>query len=190
MKKAVFFDRDGVLNADGDYITSINNVDLYDSSADIIAYCRNLGFKIFVVTNQPVIAKGLMSEQDLIQLNQDFQSLMMKQNIEAKIDKIYYCPHHPNANIPEYRINCTCRKPKPGMILQAQGEFNIDLKNSFVIGDRISDIIAGYLAGCKTVQCLTGKHTEAMIQTNLDIPANIKPDFVINDISELVEIIK
>ncbi|EKE02638.1 MAG: histidinol-phosphatase [uncultured bacterium] len=190
MNKAVFFDRDGVLNADGDYVTSISYIDLYDSSADIVAYCRNLGFKIIIVTNQPVIARGIISEQDLIQLHQDYQSLMMEQNKEAKIDKIYYCPHHPNANIPEYRINCNCRKPKPGMILQAQEEFDIDLKNSFMIGDRISDIIAGYLAGCKTVQCLTGKHTEELIQTDLNIPDQIKPDYAINDISELKGVIK
>ncbi|OGI16911.1 MAG: hypothetical protein A2287_08015 [Candidatus Melainabacteria bacterium RIFOXYA12_FULL_32_12] len=190
MNKAIFFDRDGVLNVDNDYITDINEINLYDYAADIIAYCRNLGFKIFVITNQPVVARGLIQEEDLIKLNQEFQQLILNQNKNAKIDKIYYCPHHPDANISEYRMACNCRKPKHGMLLEAQKEFNIDFNSSFMVGDRFSDIIAGYLAGCKTIQCLTGKHTEKMIQTDLNISDNIAPDFVVNNISELKEILR
>lgn len=189
MNKAVFFDRDGVLNIDTDYIRNINQVKLYDDTANIIAYCRNKGFKVFVITNQPIIARGWITEDELLELNQKYQDLIYNQNNKAKIDKIYYCPHHPNANVEKYKQNCNCRKPKPQMLLQAQQEFDIDLNNSYMIGDRISDIIAGYLAGCKTIHCLTGKHTEKMIQTDLSIPEDIKPDFIINNISELKGII-
>lgn len=189
MNKAIFFDRDGVLNIDNDYITDIEDIALYDNAAHIIAHCRNLGFKTFIVTNQPVIARGLMQEIGLIKLNKDFQTLLFSRNVNALIDKIYYCPHHPNANIPEYKTICNCRKPRPGMLLKAAEEYNIDLKRSYMIGDRTSDIIAGYLAGCRTVHCQTGKHTKKMIQTDLKLPENIHADYIISNISELKEIL-
>lgn len=190
MNKAIFFDRDGVLNIDNDFATDINQIVLYDKTPDIIAYCRNLGFKTFIVTNQTVVARGMITENKLLQINDDYIKLLKKRNHNAIIDKIYYCPHHPNANIEEYRINCKCRKPNPGMILTASEEFNIDLSKSYMIGDRISDITAGNLAGCKTVHCLTGKHAEKLIISDIKTDETIKPDFIINNISELKEIIK
>jgi len=190
MNKAIFFDRDGVLNIDKDFITDINQVVLYEKTPDIIAYCRNLGFKTFIITNQAAVARGMMPKDKLLQINEEYKTLLTKQNPDAIIDKIYYCPHHPNANIEEYRINCECRKPHPGMILTASKEFNINLNKSYVIGDRMSDITAGNLVGCKTVHCLTGKHTEKPIISDLKTDETLKPDFLINNISELREIIK
>lgn len=190
MNKAIFFDRDGVLNKDNDFITDINQVVLYEKTPEIITYCRNLGFKIFVVTNQAAVARGMISEKELIELNKQYEKLLLSQNPNAAIDKIYYCPHHPNANVEEYRVKCQCRKPSPGMILSAKEEFNIDLSKSFMIGDRISDITAGFLAGCKTIHCQTGKHIEKPVISHIEIDENLKPDFVINDVSELKEIIK
>jgi len=190
MNRAVFFDRDGVLNLDTDYISSINEVKLVNSAVEIVTYCRDAGYMIFVVTNQPVIARGLIDEAELTELNRLYAELFLSRNEKAVIDKIYYCPHHPNANVEKYRQICDCRKPKPGMLFAAQKEFNIDLENSFMVGDRISDIIAGSLAGCRTIQCLTGKHTDRMIQTDLEIPKDISPDFIINDLSEITGIIK
>jgi len=190
MNKAVFFDRDGILNIDNDLITDINQVVLYENAPDIIAYCRDLDYKVFVITNQAIVARGMITEEKLIQINNEYIELVKNKNSRAIIDKIYYCPHHPNANIEEYRINCDCRKPYPGMILTASKEFNIDLPKSFMIGDRISDITAGYLAGCKTVHCLTGKHTEKPIISDLKTDEKINPDFTINDICKLREIIK
>lgn len=190
MNKAVFFDRDGVLNRDNHNITSIKEVELYEHTSDIIAYCRELGFRTFIITNQPVIARGLISESQLQALHKLYLDILLQNNSNAIIDKIYYCPHHPNANLPEYRELCSCRKPKSGMLLKAKEEFDIDLSKSFMIGDRLSDIIAGNLAGCRTVQCLTGKHKEEMIQTDMDIPENIQPDYKIPDISGLIEVIR
>lgn len=189
MKKAVFFDRDGVLNVDTDYITSHEKFKLYNGVGDAISHCRKLGYMVFVITNQPAIARGLITETELDALHSHLQELILGQNPDAIIDKFFYCPHHPNANLPEYRTLCECRKPKSGMISAARSEFNIDTALSYMIGDRPSDIIAGCLAGCRTIQCLTGKHSETMIQTDLHIPENIKPDFTIANISEIKEII-
>jgi len=190
MNKAVFFDRDGVLNIDNDFITDIKQVVLYENTADIIAYCRNLGYKIFVITNQAIIARGMLSENKLIQIHEEYKTLITKQNPDAVIDKIFYCPHHPDADIEKYRQNCECRKPRPGMILTAGDEFNINLRESFMVGDRMSDITAGVLAGCKTIHCLTGKHTDKPIVSDLKTDVTIRPDFIINNLSELKGIIK
>jgi len=190
MEKAIFFDRDGVLNVDNDFITDISQVSLYPDAPEIIAFCRGLGFKIFVVTNQAAVARGLLSEEELQKLNERYKKLLLKSNPDAVIDKIYYCPHHPQANVEKFRQVCECRKPKAGMIFQAQKEFNLDLEKSFLIGDRISDIMAGKTAGCKTIQFLSGKHTAAPIISDVKIDENIKPDFTITDLKELKGIVK
>jgi D-glycero-D-manno-heptose 1,7-bisphosphate phosphatase len=190
MNKAVFFDRDGVLNIDNDFVTDINQVILHENAAEMIAYCKNLGYKTFIITNQAVVARGMITEQKLLEINEDYKNLLLKYHSSANIDQIYYCPHHPHANLEEYRISCDCRKPKPGMILKAAQEYGIDLSKSFMIGDRISDITAGSLAGCKTIHFLSGKHAEKAIISDLKTDTEIKPDFIINRITELKEIIK
>ncbi|MDD3012873.1 MAG: HAD family hydrolase [Candidatus Gastranaerophilales bacterium] len=187
--KAVFFDRDGVLNVDTDYISLISSVELYDGAADIIAYCKNLGYWTFIVTNQPIVARGIISEEELIKFNFDYKTLLLKQNCRAEIDEIFYCTHHPEADVEKYRILCDCRKPKPGLLIKAIEKYSIDPSKSFMVGDRISDIIAGFLAGCKTIQYKSGKHLEPMIKTDLNIPENIQPDYIIDRISDLRKII-
>ncbi len=187
--KAVFFDKDGVLNEDNGIVDDMNNLKIFQDAADVIAYFRNMDFKIFVITNQTVVSRGIITEESLNQQFEELQLRLLEQNKEAVLDKICYCPHHPNADVPKYRQTCQCRKPKPGMLLLAAKEFDIDLKESFMVGDRISDIIAGYLAGCKTIQCGTDKYNEPMIETDLKIPEDIKPDFAVMGLSELKEII-
>lgn len=190
MNKAVFFDRDGVINVDGDFATDVSQIIFYESAPAVIAHCRKLGYKTFIVTNQAIVARGMITENKLHRLHEEYKTLLVKKNPNAIIDKIYFCPHHPNANLEEYRINCNCRKPKSGMILQAQREFDIDLAESFMIGDRVSDIAAGNYAGCRTVHLLSGKHNENPIVSDLKTDENIKSDFVIKGILELMEIIK
>jgi len=190
MEKAVFFDRDGVINIDNGFITDIKQVDLYENSPEIIAFCRSIGFKTFIVTNQAAVARGILTEEKLKNLNEQYKKLVLKANPNAIIDKIYYCPHHPEANIKEYRQACECRKPKAGMILAAQKEFDIDLEKSFLVGDRISDIMAGKTAGCKTIQFLSGKHLDKPIISDIKIDENTNPDFVITNLKELKDIIK
>jgi D-glycero-D-manno-heptose 1,7-bisphosphate phosphatase len=189
MNKAVFFDKDGVLNIDKSFQEGWQDVELYPDSGDVIGYFRSKGYKIFVITNQPVIARGLITEEELIENFRSFEAKILAQNSEAIIDKIYYCPHHPNATIADYRINCECRKPKPGLLLRAAKEFDLNLKDCYMIGDRKSDIIAGYLAGCITIQVQSGMHLEKMIQTDLQIPEKLEPDFVVDQLSEIKSIV-
>ncbi len=187
--KAIFFDKDGVLNIDKGIIGTFEDVEFYPGIEDVLAYCRQKGYKIFVVTNQPIVARGIIKEIELKTILDDFKKSLQKLNTEAKIDKIYYCPHHPNADIEKYRKKCSCRKPKPGMLLKAKKEYDIDLSASYMIGDRPSDITAGNLALCKTIQVLSGKHDDKMIETDLILDNDIKPDFVISSILELREVL-
>lgn len=187
--KAVFFDKDGVLNIDNGIEDNLDFTNPFPWSGDIVAGLRKKGFKIFVVTNQPVVARGLITERELINKLERFKELIRIQNSDAIIDKIYYCPHHPNADLEEYRKSCECRKPKPGMLIRASNEYNVDLSKSFMVGDRISDIIAGHLAGCTTLHFLSGRHNDKEIESDLVLDKEIKPDFVISDINELKDII-
>ncbi|MFC1501497.1 D-glycero-alpha-D-manno-heptose-1,7-bisphosphate 7-phosphatase [Elusimicrobiota bacterium] len=190
MLKAVFFDKDGVLNVDNGISGTNEAVVLFPGLPEVIKSLRERGFNIFVVTNQPIVARGIIKEDTLEKILDEFKERVESNDDNIKIDKIYYCPHHPHANLEEYRINCDCRKPKPGMILEAVREFNIDVKKSYMIGDRISDIIAGSLAGCKTIQILSGKHIEKMIESDIKNTEKITPDYVVKDLKEILDIIK
>lgn len=191
MNRAIFFDKDGVLNEDVELLKNLKLPTINVNACNLISYFRRKNFKIFIVTNQPIVARGIITELELKKYLDNFLSLLLTINSNAYVDKIYYCPHHPNANVLEYRLNCNCRKPKPGMLITAKEEFNIDLNSSFLIGDRISDIISGYLAGCKTIHYLSGKHNEKLIETDLNIDFNdIKPDFRVTLIDQVIDIIK
>ncbi len=140
MKKALFLDRDGVINIEKNYVYRINDFEFTKGIFDLCRQYQNDGYLIFVVTNQAGIARGIYSEKDFLILT----DWMIKKFKEDGIDiaRVYYCPHHP-----DFTGNCTCRKPEPGLILKAAEEFNLDLPNSVVIGDKESDIMAGYNAG-------------------------------------------
>ena len=140
MKRALFLDRDGVINIEKDYLYKIEDFQFIDGIFDLCKYFQNLEYLIFVVTNQSGIARGLYSENDFNKLTNWMKKEFLKHNI--KISKVYYCPHHPDIT-----GKCSCRKPNPGMLLQAQKEFDIDLENSIMIGDKERDILAGINAG-------------------------------------------
>ncbi len=190
MGRAVFLDKDGVINIDKGISGNLEPVEFFSGVCDLISLFKKRSFMVFIVTNQPVVARGLMSEKKLKEFLEEFRLSILKINPSAFIDKIYYCPHHPDADVERYRIVCECRKPKPGMILEAVKEYNIDINKSFMIGDRISDVTAGRLAGCKTVQFLSGKHLEKSIKTDLKLSEEIRPDFMIKNLSELEAIVK
>ena len=139
--KAVIFDRDGVLIKDVGNLTEIEEVCLYPKAPEAIKRLHDAGYILIVVSNQAVVARGWITERDVIQINQHIDALL-RENCGINIDKYYFCPHHPDATIPEYRVDCECRKPKPGMLLRAAKEFTFDLNKCYMIGDRISDIIA------------------------------------------------
>ncbi len=150
MQKALFLDRDGVINVEKDYLYKINDFEFIDGIIDLCKYYQNLGFIIVVVTNQSGIARAYYTENDFHILTSWMIEEFSKNNI--KIQKVYFCPHHPDIN-----GKCSCRKPEPGMLLQAAKEFDIDLENSILIGDKQRDIDAAYNAGLKTAYLFNEK---------------------------------
>jgi D-glycero-D-manno-heptose 1,7-bisphosphate phosphatase len=150
----IFFDRDGTINVDLDYLSDPDNLQLLPGAAQAIHEANEFGVRVFVITNQSGVARGLYSESDVVAVNARLQAVLRKQG--AFIDAVYYCPHHPTYGNPPYRKDCNCRKPKPGMIEQARDEYGINLHESFVVGDKCTDVQAGKRAGCGTVLVLTG----------------------------------
>ena len=151
-QKAVFLDRDGTINKYVGFLRKIDDFELIDGAAKAVRQINESGYLAIVVTNQPVIARGEVSFEELEEIHNKMETLLGKNG--AYVDAIYYCPHHPHKGYegerPELKIECECRKPKPGMLLKAAQEFNIDLKNSWMVGDSENDIKAGTAAGCKT----------------------------------------
>jgi len=140
MNKALFLDRDGVINIDKGYVHKIEDFEFIDGIFDICEFFQKEGFLIFIITNQAGIARSYYSEKIFQYLTNWMLKEFEKRGIN--ITKVYYCPHHP-----DFTGKCKCRKPNPGMILTAKKEFDIDLENSILIGDKISDIEAGKNAG-------------------------------------------
>lgn len=140
MQKALFLDRDGVINVEKDYLYKIKDFEFIDGIFSLCHHYISLGYLIIVVTNQSGIARGYYTEEDFSIITKWMIEEFAKESIT--ISKVYHCPHHP-----EISGECSCRKPKSGMLLQAQKDFNIDLKNSIIIGDKERDITAGVNAG-------------------------------------------
>ncbi|WP_325099557.1 MULTISPECIES: D-glycero-alpha-D-manno-heptose-1,7-bisphosphate 7-phosphatase [unclassified Campylobacter] len=139
-RKALFLDRDGVINVDKKYVYKIEDFEFYNEIFDLCKYFFLKDYLIFIITNQSGIARGYYKEEDFSKLCNFVLEEFIKQDI--KISKIYYCPH---------LENCECRKPKPGMLLKAKDEFDIDMENSIFIGDNLSDMQAGVNAGVKNL---------------------------------------
>ncbi len=151
-QRAVFLDRDGVINEYVGFLRNINEFKIIDNAAEAIKKINMLGYLAIVITNQPVIARGEVSFEELREIHNKMETLLGQKG--AYIDAIYFCPHHPHkgyeGEIAELKFDCDCRKPKPGMILKAAKDFNIDLSLSWMVGDGENDIKAGIAAECKT----------------------------------------
>lgn len=145
--KAVFFDRDGVLNVDKAYLYKIDELEWIDGALEAIAYLMRSGYLVFVVTNQSGIARGYYTVAEMEKLHRYMADTAA--NSGGKIEKFYYCPHLPEGSVAEYAVDCACRKPKPGLILQALAEYDIDVDKSFLIGDKKRDVEAAEAAGIK-----------------------------------------
>jgi len=151
----IFLDRDGTVNQEVNFLTSPEQLELIPRSAEAIREANHLGFKVFIVTNQSGIARGLLTEPRLLEIHDALLQSLREHG--ASVDGIYYCPHLQSAGGGSpYAVDCSCRKPKTGMIEQAQREFPVDLKRSFVIGDRLADIQLGNNAGIPSILVLTG----------------------------------
>ena len=163
MQRAVFLDRDGVINKDPPhYAHRLDQLELIPRSDVAIKLLNDLGYLVIVISNQSGVARGYYTEDQISLFNNTLINEIQKKG--GNIDAIYYCPHHPYAIIEKYKKNCNCRKPQPGMILQAAQEYNIDLKKSFVVGDKLSDIEAGKNAGCQTILVLTGHGSDEVLK--------------------------
>ena len=150
-QKAIFLDRDGTINKYVGFLRNIDDFELIDGVAEAIKHINQSSYLAIVVTNQPVIARGEVSWGELNEIHKKMETLLGKEG--AYIDGIYICPHHPDKGFegerPEYKFDCDCRKPKPGLLLQAAKDFNIDLSQSIMIGDSERDVEAGNAAGCR-----------------------------------------
>lgn len=158
-QKAVFLDRDGVINKYVGFLRNIDAFELLPGAAQAIRKINASGYLCIVVTNQPVIARGEVTVAQLNEIHNKMETLLGQQG--AYIDGLYYCPHHPDkgykGEVAELKIDCDCRKPKPGMLLKAAKEFHVDLGKSWMVGDGEKDIKAGQNAGCRT--CLIGRES-------------------------------
>lgn len=158
-QRAVFLDRDGTINVYKGLISSVQDLELIPNIADTIRKINESGYLAIVVTNQPVIARGDCTVEELERIHEKLETLLGQEG--AYIDDIFYCPHHPDKGFagerPEYKIACGCRKPRPGMLLQAAEKYNIDLAQSYMVGDDERDMEAGRQAGC------TVYHTECNV---------------------------
>ena len=176
MKAAVFLDRDGVLVQDVDLLVRRADLRLLAGVPAALNQLHQAGFALIVASNQTVVARGLATEAEVSVLNEVLQEIILKAG-GPLLDGWYFCPHHPNANVPVYRMNCDCRKPQPGLLRRAAGELDLDLSTSFMVGDRITDIIAGARAGCRTVLVETGMHSQPPIETAEPIDLSTQPDY-------------
>ncbi|MBN1470195.1 MAG: HAD family hydrolase [Syntrophaceae bacterium] len=188
MKKnsAVFLDRDGVINEDVGYLDSLDKLKVIPGAYEAIRLINASGMKAVVISNQAGVAKGLFTEEFVRGTNDCLQKMLRQES--AYIDKFYFCPHHPTEGMDPYRRICDCRKPAPGMLLQAAEELNIDLKKSYFVGDRFRDMEAAKKAGVRGILVKTGYGKELLQDDGPDkaTPEN-KPDFIAADILEAVK---
>ena len=156
--KAVFLDRDGVRNKKRiDHVKSVDEFKIFSNVGDAIKLLRDKGYLVIIITNQSVIGRNIISEKKLDEIHIELKNYLKQSN--TYVDSIYYCPH-----IPEQ--NCDCRKPKPGLIFEACQDFDIDLKNSYFIGDSISDLDAARNAGCKGILLKQHQNLFELVKNN------------------------
>lgn len=153
MKRAVFVDRDGTINVEKDYLYRVEDFEFIPGTPQALSLLNEAGFLVVVVTNQSGVARGYYTEEDVGILHRHIATQLAQNG--ARVDAWYYCPHHPSGR-GRYALPCHCRKPLPGMLLEAARRHNIDLDASIVIGDKLADVEAGIAAGCRTILVRTG----------------------------------
>lgn len=183
---AVFVDRDGVLIEDVDLLARPDQVRLIDGAAEALSALKSGGFRLIMATNQPVVARGLATLQQVEEVHRELDRLLVAEGTPP-LDASYVCPHHPNATLPNYRAQCDCRKPRPGLLLKAAREHRLDLASSFLVGDRITDIGAGKAAGCHTIMVRTGRHESPPIVTVDPLDPDLRPDHECADLREAAD---
>ena len=158
--KAVFFDRDGVINKERkDYVKNVNELEIFPNVIEPIKKLQNSGFMIIVITNQSAINRGIITPRILDHIHSTIQEYFIQHG--TKIDSFYYCPHRPDEN-------CNCRKPKPGLLFKAQNDLHLDLQSSWLIGDNDTDIEAALAAGCKAIKLNSNNDLEFIVKQILN----------------------
>ena len=187
MKKnaAIFLDRDGVINEEVGYLDSLDKLKVIPCAYEAIKLINESGMKAVVISNQAGVARGLITEEFVKKTNNHLQIILRERGVY--INNFYYCPHHPTEGEEPYRQICDCRKPAPGMFLEAARDLNIDLELSYMVGDRFLDMEAAKKAGVKGILVRTGYGKELLQDDgpNKATPEN-KPDFIAEDILEAI----
>ncbi len=174
--RAVFLDKDGTLVEDIPYNVNPSLLRLADGAVAGLRMLQEAGYELIVVTNQSGVARGFFSEQDLLPLNERLRDLLLAAGVV--LTGFYYCPHHPQGKVRNYAIDCSCRKPQPGMLMRAANEHNLDLAASWMVGDILNDVEAGNRAGCRTILLNNGHETE------WDLSSPRRPDYMVKDLAE------
>jgi len=182
-RRAVFLDRDGVIAPDTDGVA----LEPYPEAGRAISSLNESGWLVVVVTNQPAVAWGRLTELDVSAQHDELARRITEQG--GRIDGFFFCPHHPQGTLPAYRCPCDCRKPRPGLLIRARDALHIELTASGMVGDRMTDIEAGVRAGCAlTILVESGRHAQARIITE-DPPLGIEPDARVGDIRRAVNVV-
>ena len=178
-QKAIFLDRDGTINRHIGFLRRPEELELLPGAAEAIKMINSSGYLAIVITNQPVIARGEVTTSQLQEIHDKLETLLGREG--AYIDGLYYCPHHPDkgfaGEVPELKFDCDCRKPKPGLILRAAKDFNIDVSQSWMIGDGKNDIGAGKNAGCRT----------AVIASTEELGQDIMADSLLEAVEQILD---
>jgi D,D-heptose 1,7-bisphosphate phosphatase len=175
LKPAVFLDRDGVVTEEKGYITSLAELSIFPYARDCIRKIHEKGYYAIIITNQSAVARGLISEELLQEMNKHLVE-------ETNADAVYYCPHLENGIIAKYRQKCNCRKPNTGLIEEARRDYPIDMEHSYMVGDRAGDIELGKNVGIKTVLLESGYGSQRL-------EGSVTPDYILRDLRELIEIL-
>ncbi len=179
---AVFLDRDGTIIREVNYLSRLEDIELLPAAAAAIAKLNRRRIPVILVTNQSGVARGKFSEDFVNQSHNYLQKLLRKEN--AHIDDFFYCPHHPDIGKPPYKTACDCRKPAPGMLLAAAEKHHINLKNSYVIGDKLVDVELGLKTGAPGLLVETGYGRQEKEKLKI---CRIKPTRICTDLNQAVD---
>lgn len=179
MNQAVFLDKDGTLIEDVPYNVNPDRIRLCAGAIEALRSLHHAGYKLIVISNQSGVARGYFPEAALVNVERRLRNLL-----DVPLSGFYYCPHHPDGTVVEFAIECDCRKPKAGMLLQAAKDHEIDLARSWFIGDILNDVEAGRTARCRTILIDNGNETEWILRRSR------LPDHVVADLAEAARIVE
>ena len=185
VKKAVFLDRDGTINHDVGHITDPAQFELIPGSIDAMNRLRSAGYCLPLVTNQAGVGRGLMTEHQLNRVLNAFSGILEEEG--TYLDGVYYCPHHPEEAIGHYKQDCECRKPGPALLQRASNDLEIDLTQSYMIGDHWSDAGAGIAAGCRAILLRTGHGPQELAKLSEEQRASVA--YIADDLADAADFI-